>query len=313
MQNSKIFNAFIGIDVSKDKLDIFNDQTRKLTTIKNNEKSIASFVKTLSLSEDLLVVIDLTGGYENAAVTAFYMAGFNVHRAEGRCVKSFFNALKQKAKTDAIDAEGLTKYGKMMQEELVLYTPSKPDIAPLIDRIADLKQMIQKERNRLSAPNVEKTVQKSLKKVETCLLKEIETLESLALDMIKADPSLAKKHEVLIKQTGIGDKTAMILLATLPELGTVNRRQIAALSGVAPFAKDSGKASGHRFVKGGRPVVKRALFIAALVNIRYDLVAKNRYENMLARGKNKMVAIVAEMRHLIVKLNAVCKECYQVG
>lgn len=301
------YKTFIGIDVSKDKLDIFNALTGEFTQIKNSKPAILKYIRGLEFFEDLYVVIDLTGGYEAVCVKLFYDNGFKVIRAEGRKVKAFARALGINAKTDKIDAKILADYGDKCFESLRLYQHYDNSLRKLVLRLADLKAVRQQEKNRLKMPDCIAYVAVSVKKMIAFLDDEITHLEKEIKLKIDADEILSRKYKILTKQKGIGDKVAFIILGLLPELGALNRRQIAALAGVAPFAKDSGTLSGHRFTRTGRPDVKKALFIAALVAIRYDDKYKRIYNNLTQRAKPKMVAITAVMRKLIITLNAKCK------
>lgn len=314
MINDKIFNNFIGIDVSKDTLDI--SVSGKNISIANGKKDIDKFIKSLSVEiEETFVIIDLTGGYEHDAVECFYSSGFNVHRAEGRKVKAFMRSLGKQAKTDKIDAKMLALYGEKLQENLSLFAPKESDwqkIKTLSSRITDLKDMLQKEKNRLKAPNNE-MIKKSCSKLIKLLEKEIISLEEEVNLLIKCNELLSKKKEIMLEQKGVGKVISNTLLAQLPELGEVNRRQITAISGLAPYANDSGKYFGYRKTRGGRKEVKKALFIAALSAIRNDKKLKAFYERLIQNGKKKMVAITAVMRKIIIILNAKIKQyCYLV-
>jgi len=299
--------TFIGIDVSKAKLDIFNGSTGEYVQVENSKASIRKYIKALGFSESIYAVIDLTGGYEAQCVDEFYASGFHVIRAEGRKVKAFARALGISAKTDKLDARILAQYGEKCFDKLRLYKPHNNQIKKLVMRLSDIKQLLQQEKNRLKAPDNMPMVIKSIKVLINVYEKEIEKLETEIENIIKQDEQLWKKYCLLTEQRGIGKKVAFILLGLLPELGYLNRRQIAALAGVAPYAKDSGTLSGYRRTGTGRPDVKKALFIAALVAIRYDEKYKVIYDNLVARAKPKMVAITAVMRKLIITLNAKSK------
>jgi len=321
-ENNKNFKSFIGIDVSKDKLDILCFD--KNFCILNNEKAIDKFIKTLDLEleneakisfgkSEILVIIDLTGGYENIAVECFYKAGFTVHKAEGRKVKAFAKSIGKYAKTDKIDSNLLALYGNKLWENLKLFTPKESDyekIKSFVNRQSDLKKILQQEKNRFKSPtNNDKRIKNSHKKLLKLLEDEIVSLEKIINELIKNNEFLSRKKSVLIKQKGISDTTANVILAELPELGEINRRQIAAISGVAPYAKDSGKFSGYRSTKTGkgRPNIKKTLFIIALSAIRFDEKFKAFYEKLIKNGKKKLVAITAVMRRIIVMLNAKIK------
>ena len=298
---------FIGIDVSKYKLDIYNSKTGEFIEIDNTKAAIRKYIRALELSEDLYVIIDLTGGYEALCVNEFYVKGYNIIRAEGRKVKAFARALGISAKTDKIDANILAQYGEKCFNTLRLYQPYNNQIKKLVMRLSDIKQLLQQEKNRLKAPDNMQIVTRSIKQLINIYEKEIAKLENEIEIIIENDEELRKKYKLLLEQKGIGKKVAYILLGLLPELGYLNRREIAALAGVAPFARDSGTINGYRRTGTGRIDVKKALFIAALVAIKYDEKMNSFYTNLTSRGKKKMVAVTATMRKIIITLNAKIK------
>lgn len=300
-------NTFIGIDVSKYKLDIFNSKTGEFIEIDNTKAAIRKYIRALEMSEDLYVIIDLTGGYEALCVNEFYVKGYNIIRAEGRKVKAFARALGISAKTDKIDANILAQYGEKCFNTLRLYQPYNNQIKKLVMRLSDIKQLLQQEKNRLKAPDNMQIVTRSIKQLINIYEKEIAKLENEIEIIIENDEELRKKYKLLLEQKGIGKKVAYILLGLLPELGYLNRREIAALAGVAPFARDSGTINGYRRTGTGRVDVKKALFIAALVAIKYDEKMNLFYTNLTSRGKKKMVAVTATMRKIIITLNAKIK------
>ena len=306
MQENKI-KTFIGIDVSKYKLDIFNSSTGEIKTIENSKAGIRKYIRALEFSQELYIVVDLTGGYEALCVNMLYDNGFNVIRAEGRKVKNFARAMGIIAKTDAIDAKLLAEYGEKCFESLRIYKPYNSKIKKLVMRLSDIKSYAQQEKNRLKAPDNDVIVKKSIENVLKTYEKEITKLEDYIEQLILKDEELSAKYKMLLEQKGVGKKVAFILLGLLPELGYLNRRQIAALCGVAPFAKDSGTINGYRRTQSGRIDVKKALFIAALVAVQYDTKYKTIYEQLLERAKPKMVAITAVMRKIIITLNAKSK------
>lgn len=261
----------------------------------------------MELSEDLYIIIDLTGGYEALCVNEFYVKGYNIIRAEGRKVKAFARALGISAKTDKIDANILAQYGEKCFNTLRLYQPYNNQIKKLVMRLSDIKQLLQQEKNRLKAPDNMQIVTRSIKQLINIYEKEIAKLENEIEIIIENDEELRKKYKLLLEQKGIGKKVAYILLGLLPELGYLNRREIAALAGVAPFARDSGTINGYRRTGTGRIDVKKALFIAALVAIKYDEKMNLFYTNLTSRGKKKMVAVTATMRKIIITLNAKIK------
>ncbi|MDR1941166.1 MAG: IS110 family transposase [Endomicrobium sp.] len=309
MSNTLYVN-FIGIDVSKNNLDVYETRTKKSYRITNDAKGIKSLLKNFSPSKDLLVLIDLTGGYEAAIVNHFYKKGYNVHRAQGRKVRQFAASFGQKAKTDRIDAKMLTIYGEKMQETLRLYTVDSNEILKeLISRREDLKSMLQKENNR-KAHFADKIMQRSIKKTIAFLKEEIANVEEETKERIKNNPELKEKAKAISSVKSVGLKTTMSLLAALPELGKANRRQIAALAGVAPYANNSGTIHKNARTTAGRPIVKQMLFMCALGAVRNNCVLKAFYEKLCSKRKTKMVALVAVMRKLLIILNNRCKDFY---
>jgi len=304
-----LYANFVGIDVSKDKLDVYEAKNKKYHTVSNDKKGIAQLLKLLSPQADLLVLVDLTGGYENNAANALHKKGFNVHKAQGRKIKQFMSSFGQKAKTDRIDAKMLTIYGAKMQETLRLYQPCDNQLKELISRREDLKDMLQKEKNRKER-FCNKHAVSSLTSTIYFLQKKIEEIESEINEIINNDKELKEKAQAIKSVKSVGDKTAMTLLAVLPELGFANRREIAALAGLAPYANDSGKSSKKRKTSIGRPLVKRMLFMCAMVAIQKHSALKAFYDNLIQKAKMKMVAIVAVMRKLLVIINNACKAFY---
>lgn len=309
MQNEKKFNTFIGVDVSKDKLDICNATTGEYWQIANNYEAIQDFVTAMPFASDILLVIDLTGGYEALCVDTFHEHGFAVVRAEGKKVKAFSKAIGLHAKTDKIDAQLLALYGEKCINSLHLYAPHQSyQIKQMLERLADMKDFLQKEKNRSKAPAISHFVASSISNLRQALEEQIAALTKALHEAIKQNAYLREKRQILMEEVGVGDVTACLLIGMLPELGHVNRRVIASLAGVAPFARDSGRQSGYRYVRGGRKDIKKALFLAALSASRRHKKLHLFYEKLVSQGKPKLVAMVAVMRKLILILNARCKE-----
>jgi transposase len=304
-----LYADFIGIDVSKNKLDVYATKNKKYYSVSNDKKGINSLLKLFEPSPDLLVLIDLTGGYEAIATDAFFKAGFSVHKARGLNLKQFTRSFGQKAKTDKIDAKMLTVYGAKMQESLRLYQPDDNQLKELVSRRQDLKDMLQKEKNRMEHFQ-DKAAKRSLSSSISFLKKQIEDIELEIKERIDKDKELKEKAKVIDSVKSVGDNTTMILLAALPELGRANRREIAALAGVAPYANDSGALNKRRMTSSGRPLVKKTLFMCALVAIVNNAAMRTFYKKLVSNGKQKMVAIVAVMRKLIVIINNACKAFY---
>lgn len=194
MQNQKKYKHFIGIDVAKDKVDAFISDTGEFIQVKNEKKSLESWIKTLVPQKDLLVIIDLTGGYEDVCVQLFCSAHFNIHRAEGRRVKSFMKATGQLAKTDKIDAYCLAQYGESLQDNLVMYQGTQNKIKPLVLRLDTLKELLRQELNHSIAPKIDKMLLKVIQKHIAYIKKEIAFLENEVEKIIHADVNLLKQY-----------------------------------------------------------------------------------------------------------------------
>ena len=206
------------------------------------------------------------------------------------------------AKTDAIDARALADYGQRLQDRLALYAPDENTVKPYVARLADLKQILRDEKNRLKAPATTPQIRDQIERHIGFLTAEIESLSKELQETVRQNPRLLQKQRAMITQTGVGETSANALLAYLPELGTLSRRKIAAIAGLAPYARDSGTIKNARHVAGGRRDVKRTL-----VAIKNDPEMRAFYEKLIKSGKRKMVAIVAVMRKMIIILNTKCK------
>ena len=210
MTANQKFSRFIGIDVSKAKLDIYDDATGEFLTVENTAKAIEKYVSALSPDPELLIVVDLTGGYEALCVNTFYNRGFTVHRAEGRRVKAFMRSYGEHAKTDRIDAYALALFGRKLHETLRMYTPLPLNLKPVTERISDLKTMLLQEKNRSTAPSLPPDMKKEIVRHIAYLEKEIERLYQKCLDIIKNDPPLAEAFYKIIAIKGIAEKSAVL-------------------------------------------------------------------------------------------------------
>ena len=225
---------FVGIDVSKDKLDVFLLPQNIYKQCSNTPKALKSTLKSLKCkSDETFVVLETTGGFEQKACKTLTEENFYLHRANTRHVKNFVRSLGQEAKTDRLDAKALAIYGTERHKKLAIYKPLKSKQKKLQDyakRRLDLKQMLVKEKNRLKAPTYD-GLQASVKTIIKAFEKEIMLLEEKLKQIISTDPDLTRKAELLQSFKGIGEATAYQLLADMPELGTLTRRQAGALAG----------------------------------------------------------------------------------
>jgi transposase len=304
------YTNFVGIDVAKEKLDVYDTITKKHICVKNSLSGLKMLFKKFKPSKDLLVLIDLTGGYEILAADAFFAKGFNVHRAQGRKVKSFRLTIGQNAKTDKLDCEILTIYANKLQEILRLYEPANNNLKALVSRRKALKDMIKEERNRLEHGDgacIEKSICKHIKMLDN----EKSIIEQEIEKEINKDEELKAKFKTIVSIKAVGEQTAATLIATMPELGKLNRREIAALAGVAPFANESGGSAKRRKTGIGRPLVKEMLFMCAMVAVNSREDMKVFYNKLVSNGKPRMVAMVAVMRKLLIIINYRCKMFYE--
>lgn len=297
---------FVGIDVSKAKLDVFIRPTNKSLTVSNDEKDINTLTKLLKKIEPKLIVLEATGGLETNVATDLFASNLPVVVVNPRQVRDFAKATGRLAKTDAIDAEVIAHFAEAVKPEVRQLPDSfTKELSSLTTRRRQIVQMIVIEKNRLaSAPrDIHPHIIEHIKWLEESL----NDLDDQISKTIKSSPIWKKKDDILKSTPGIGKVVSITLLSQLPEIGTLNRKQIAALTGVAPFNRDSGTFKGSRSVWGGRTNVRSVLYMGTLVAIRHNAVIKEFYQRLIDNGKAKKVALVACMRKLLVILNTMLK------
>jgi transposase len=306
MITKNTYAHYIGIDVSKDKLDVYVRPEGKLNNFSNDNKGHEALKKFLNNYESSLVVMEATGGYEVAALIYLQEADFPVSVVNPRQVRDFAKALGKLAKTDGIDSAVIAHYADAIRPSPTNKLSSElRTLKQLQQRRRQLVDMLVREKNRLQTSNgkVRESIEKSIKFIEA----ELETIEEELAQQMEADEDLALKKELLTSVKSIGEVTATALLSDLPELGTLNSKQISLLAGLAPLNRDSGNLRGQRVIWGGRASVRTTLYMATLSAIRFNPAIKAFYERLCVAGKLKMVAIVACMRKLLVVLNAMIK------
>jgi transposase len=306
-----VYHNFIGIDISKNDFCVAEYGFNKVAKFANNEKGFAQFQAELKkVLPNSLVVVEATGGYEASLIKTLQSQEVAVHRANTRVVKSFIRSLSKLGKSDKIDALGLARYAKERYMDLKVHierSNTEKELTELINRETELKRMIVQEKNRLQAPDNEyckgsyealiKVLEEEVKKLnqrQQCIIKDNKELK-VKIDLLKAEVS------------GIGEATAIKLVSLLPELGKINRRQIASLAGVAPHPNESGKKIGYRMTRGGRENIKPVLFMAAMAASKSKGALGEFYQRLIANGKKRIVAMVALMRKIIVIANAKVK------
>jgi transposase len=298
---------YVGIDVSKDKLDVAMWGEKKCLEVVNSKKGVTKLVKQMLALAPTLIVVEATGGYEEAVVLALFEAGLPVALVSPQRVRQYARAKGLLAKTDQIDAQVLADFGKQLQPRLFVgKSEERRRLSGLLGRRKQLNEMLQAEKNRLRTQDLR--LQKSLKCVIRCLKAELEAIDEEIEQFLREHKDLEEQEKLLRTAKSIGRVTAATLLADLPELGQLDRKEIAALVGVAPMNQDSGRKRGHRKTQGGRPEVRSALYMSALTGIRYNPILKAQYDHLLKRGKEKKVAITACMRKMLTILNAMMRD-----
>lgn len=299
-------SLFVGIDVSKERLDIGIGASSASWAVENNPAGLSSLKEKLTELTPTLIVLESTGGFESLALAELYAAGFPVARVNPGRVREFAKSIGQLAKSDRLDAKVLARYAEAVRPEpSVLPSPAEQALAALVNRRRQLLEMHVAEQNRLTtAP---KPVRQMIHDHLDWLKSAVHKLDEEIDDFIQGSPLWKEKGDLLRSVPGVGNVTAFTLLAELPELGTLDRKEIAALVGVAPFNHDSGRHSGKRSIHGGRSAVRNVLYMATLSATRFNPVIRKFYQSLLTAGKHKKVALVACMRKLLVILNAILR------
>jgi transposase len=298
--------TFVGIDVSKTQLDMAVRPSGATESFPNEEPGIKTVVERLRAVKPMLIVLEATGGIERSAVRALVAAELPVTVANPRQVRDFAKATGQLAKTDVLDAQILARFAEAVRPALrPLPDEMTLELRALIARRRQIIEMLTAEKNRLSrAP---RRVHKRIEAHIRWLQSELERADEDIDQMIRQSPIWREQEDLLKSVPGIGPVVSRTMLAELPELGSLNRKQIAALVGVAPLNWDSGLMRGRRVIWGGRAHVRTALYMAALAASRRNPVIREFYSRLRAAGKKPNVALVACMRKLVVILNAMLK------
>lgn len=301
--------TYVGIDVSKDSLEIKQSNKTKSYQSGNAASKVRLLAEKLKKERVALVVLEATGGYEALIVKALHAAEVKLAVVNPHRIRSFAKSLGQKAKTDPIDADLLCKYAKQIQPP-----PSQPvsdeleALKALITRRNQLIQMQTSEKNRLKGPNLSAKIKESISTHLVCLEEQVKEISDEIERYTESKPDISANSKLIKTSKGGGSVLASTLLAFLPELGTLDRKKIAALVGVAPFNNDSGNADRKRSIAGGRAIVRTALYMATLSAVRYSPSIKQIYHRLLSRGKCKKVALTACMRKYLTALNAIIRD-----
>lgn len=300
------FTAVIGVDVAKAKLDIaFSDEK---VSIKNTKQDILTELIDRIDSKSTIVVMEATGGYEERLVSLLHEHGISLAVVNPRRIRDFAKGIGMDAKTDPIDAGVIAFYGRVVKPApQFAKSDEEKKLKALVERRRQLLDLIGQENNRLQQTadgEIEKYIRKSLE----ALKKQLKSIDARLAKCVQQDTANERKIEIMDSVKGIGPVAISTFLAELPELGELNRAEIAKLVGVAPMNNDTGQRSGKRRTMGGRSYVRRVLYMATLTATRFNPQIKSFYQRLLAKGKEKKVALVAAMRKLLTVLNTLIKK-----
>ena len=299
---------FVGIDVAKDRLDVHVRPVGESFVVARDDEGIEALAKRLNTMAPALVVLEATGGFETVVAAGLAAAGLPVAVVNPRQIRDFARATARLAKTDAVDAAVIAHFAEAVNPPVrLLADPQQRLLGELMARRRQLIEMIVAEGNRRRLLTARRTL-KTVDRVLATLKAQLEEIDHDIDIAVRGTPAWREAEDLLISVPGIGQKIARTLLAEMPELGRLDRRQIAALTGVAPFNRDSGTLRGRRTITGGRSVVRSALYMSILVSIRRKLPMAQTYHRLRAAGKPAKVAIVACMRKLVTILNAILRD-----
>ena len=297
---------YVGIDVAKARVDVAIRPGGDRREVSNDQAGIAALVAQMQQLNPAALVLEATGGLELPLVAALAAASLPVVVVNPRQVRDFARATGRLAKTDSLDAAVLAHFAEAVRPPLRPLRDAETQVlSSLVARRQQVMTMLVAERNRLSSATM--AVRPSIEAHIAWLKQQLDDLDQGLRQTLRQSPVWREKDDLLRSVPGIGDQISLTLLAYLPELGTLNRRQIAALVGVAPFNRDSGTLRGKRTVWGGRARVRTALYMGALVASRFNPVIRDFYQRLLSAGKPKKLALTACMRKLLIILNFMLK------
>jgi transposase len=299
--------SFVGIDVSKDRLDVHVRPSGQVFVVARDGNGLEQLVDDLRTLAPALIVLEATGGFEIVVAAALAGAALPLAVVNPRQIRDFARATGRLAKTDALDAQVIALFAeRILPEPRPIANADSQTLAELVARRRQVVEMIGMETNRLHQARNPR-VQRMLKGTLRTLKVQLAELDRGIGDTIKRSPVWRAADDLLTSVPGVGDVTAHTLIADLPELGQLDRRRIAALVGVAPINRDSGQMRGKRSIAGGRADVRNALYMATLSATRWNPVISQHYRSLVERGRPKKVALVACMRRLLGILNALIR------
>lgn len=299
--------VIVGIDVSKERLDVHVRPGGEAFFVARDGEGIAALAVQLVALAPAAVAVEATGGFETVVAAGLAGAGLPVVVVNPAQVRAFATALGQRAKTDPIDAAVIARFAEATQPAIRPLPDEETQLlADLVARRRQIVAMIGAERQR--EKRAPARVRRSITRLIKALEKELSSLDGDIDDAVRGSPAWREKEDLLASVPGVGKIVARTLIAELPELGTLDRRQVAALVGLAPFTRQSGQWRGKSFIGGGRAAVRATLFIAAMVAARHNPALKAFRDKLVAAGKPKLVALVATARKLVTILNAILRD-----
>jgi transposase len=298
---------FIGIDVSKDRLDVHVEPSGEFFAVARDGKGLEELLERLSRLTVSIVAVEATGGFETIVAAALAGAKLPVVVVNPAQVRAFAQALGKRAKTDPIDAAIIARFVEATRPDVrPLPDAETAALADLVARRRQIVQMIGAERQREKRGS--RRMKRSITRVVAVLEKELADLDGEIGDTVRGSPAWQDKEDLLKSVPGIGPVIARSLIAELPELGALDRRKIAALVGLAPWTRQSGQWKGKSFIGGGRSSVRAQLFVAAMVAARHNPTLRVFHQRLIAAGKAKKAALIAVARKLLTILNAIIRD-----
>lgn len=298
----------VGIDISKDRLDVAVRPGGEAFAVERKASALELLARRLQELSPQVIALEASGGFETVVVAGLAAAGLPVVVVNPAQIRAFAKAIGQRAKTDPIDAAVIAHFAEATRPEpRPLPDAATQLLADLVARRRQIIEMMGAERQRekrMTAPRLRKSIARLIK----ALAKELVDLDADIDDAVRGSPAWRDKEDLLASVPGIGPVIARTLIAELPELGRLGRKQIAALAGLAPFTRQSGQWRGRSFIGGGRTAVRTALFMGAMVAKQHNPVLKAFFDRLVAAGKPKMVALIAVARKLLTILNAILRD-----
>ncbi|WWX24697.1 IS110 family transposase [Candidatus Dehalogenimonas loeffleri] len=298
--------SFVGIDISKATIDVAVHENKEHWTFTNDENGIKKLANLMRKVSPSLIVMESTGSYEVAATYELSARGFSVAVVNPRHIRDFARSTGLLAKTDGLDARVIARFAATIKPSpRILPDEDTQKLAAIMARRRQVVAMLTAEKNRLGQAN--HTVKERIKQHISWLEQELDDINKESGSMIESNTEWKEKSDIMQSVPGVGPNLSLTLLSDMPELGNLNRKEIAALCGLAPFNRDSGQRRGQRSIWGGRSSVRAAIYMAAFSAVRWNPLLREFYQRLVDSGKRRKVALVACMRKLLCILNAMLK------